>query len=476
MNQSGNPILSGDWPDPSILRHDGAWYMTFSSLLYRPSMMIVKSDDLVHWQFVAYAFNDFDKDIWAPDLTEVDGHFYIYFYAEQENWVIHSNRLESGWSAPLALGIPDFIDPGHVQDPITGQRWLFLGKGMRVPLSADGLRVTGKPEKVIDDILIGAEEDIEGNFIEGPKLFWRNGWVHCLLATGGTAGPATGHRVLSLRSRSLDGGWERSPYNPVLVCPERSALWQCRGHGSLTADENGNSWLIYHAYRKDHFIWGRQCLAQPVRWHTNGWFTVEGQPETMRFPAAASAADDIQQINCDFSRGLPPQWRAFRRLNPNRFQFGNALIIQGEGESLKDSHPLLLTIGDDHFTLEAEVRRTASACPALCLFYNEEHGCAVELGNHEIRILRHNRLLDRFPYPHDEVGLKLEMDDLWVRFYYRAHGRDWLQIANTIDVSGWHHNSYDGFLSLKPGLTVSGSGTGEFRNVRYEKTNKGELR
>ena len=133
------PILPGDYPDPSILRVGSEYYLTFSSLQYRPCLTLLHSSDLTHWDFVTHCFNDFDHDIWAPDLVEVKGRFYIYFYAEQENWVTWADHIEGPWSQPLPLDIPDYIDPGHVVDD-QGQRYLFLGRGMRVKLSDDGLQ------------------------------------------------------------------------------------------------------------------------------------------------------------------------------------------------------------------------------------------------------------------------------------------------------------------------------------------------
>ena len=34
-------------------------------------------------------------------------------------------------------------------------------------------------------------------------------------AVGGTAGPPTGHMVISARSKSIHGPWQNSPYNPI---------------------------------------------------------------------------------------------------------------------------------------------------------------------------------------------------------------------------------------------------------------------
>src|SRR6187401_1976039 len=50
-----NPILGGDYPDPSVLRVGKDYYMTHSSFDYYPGLLIWHSTDLVHWERVAYA-------------------------------------------------------------------------------------------------------------------------------------------------------------------------------------------------------------------------------------------------------------------------------------------------------------------------------------------------------------------------------------------------------------------------------------
>nr|WP_231708514.1 family 43 glycosylhydrolase [Sphingomonas populi] len=45
-----NPILSGDYPDPSVLKDDDDYYMTHSSFDASPGLLIWHSRDLVNWR------------------------------------------------------------------------------------------------------------------------------------------------------------------------------------------------------------------------------------------------------------------------------------------------------------------------------------------------------------------------------------------------------------------------------------------
>jgi hypothetical protein len=62
------PILCGDYPDPSLVRVGGDYYLTHSTFVYAPSLLIWHSQDLLTWRPVVSALPVGDGDIWAPDL------------------------------------------------------------------------------------------------------------------------------------------------------------------------------------------------------------------------------------------------------------------------------------------------------------------------------------------------------------------------------------------------------------------------
>ena len=51
--------------------------------------------------------------------------------------------------------------------------------------------------------------------------------------------------------------------------------------------------------------------------------------------------------------------------------------------------------------------------------------------------------------------------------YASTDGKAWLPYGPTIEVSGYHHNVADGFLSLRPAIYAAGTGEVRFRNFRY---------
>lgn len=173
-------ILRGDYPDPSILRDGGDFYMTHSPFLYSPGFLIWHSKDLMTWTPVCRAMTKVVGSAMAPDLVKHDGRYYIYFPAAGKNWVIWSDDIRGPWSDPVRLEV-GYIDPGHAVDE-DGRRWLFLSAGKRIRLADDGLSVAGKVEHVYDGWDYPEEWETEGKYLESPKLLRRDGWYHKISA------------------------------------------------------------------------------------------------------------------------------------------------------------------------------------------------------------------------------------------------------------------------------------------------------
>ena len=49
-----NPIIPGFYPDPSICKADGRYYMVCSSFQYFPGVPLFESRDLVNWTQIGH--------------------------------------------------------------------------------------------------------------------------------------------------------------------------------------------------------------------------------------------------------------------------------------------------------------------------------------------------------------------------------------------------------------------------------------
>lgn len=229
-----NPIMAGDHPDPSVLKDGDDYYMTFSSFEAYPGLTIWHSRDLVNWEPIGSALKKYIGSVWAPELTKHNGRYYLYIPAKLPGnnniYVIHADNIRGPWSEPVALGNAR-IDPGHIVGE-DGKRYLFLSHGDRVQLSDDGLKIAGPVQHVYDGWKYPAQWDVEGYAQEGPKMTRHGDYYYMTLALGGTAGPPTGHMVVSARSKSIHGPWENSPYNPIIRTESAAEKWWSKGHAT----------------------------------------------------------------------------------------------------------------------------------------------------------------------------------------------------------------------------------------------------
>ncbi len=188
-----NPLVSGDHPDPSIMRDGANYYLTFSSFDAYPGLPVWRSTDLVNWQPIGPTLRKPVGSVWAPELVHHEGRFYNYFHARTPEYrslyVITAERIEGPWSDPVDLKLHAHIDPGHVVGE-DGKRYLFLSNGDRVRLSDDGLATDGAVEHVYDPWRYPVEWVVETFAPEGPKVLRHGAWFYLILAVGRHGGSA----------------------------------------------------------------------------------------------------------------------------------------------------------------------------------------------------------------------------------------------------------------------------------------------
>ena len=171
-----NPIVAGDHPDPSILKDGKDYYMVFSTFESYPALTIWHSTDLVNWQPIDSALTQYIGSIWAPELMQHKGCYYLYIPTKlpghNSNYVVWADDIAGPWSEPVGLdpegGYPDRIDPGHVVGE-DGKRYLFFSHGDYVQLSDDGLSYVGEMRHVYDGWQYPEIWDVESYSQEGPN-------------------------------------------------------------------------------------------------------------------------------------------------------------------------------------------------------------------------------------------------------------------------------------------------------------------
>jgi beta-xylosidase len=475
-----NPIMAGDHPDPSVLKDGDDYYMTFSSFEAYPGLTIWHSRDLVNWEPIGSALKKYIGSVWAPELTKHNGRYYLYIPAKLPGnnniYVIHADNIRGPWSEPVALGNAR-IDPGHIVGE-DGKRYLFLSHGDRVQLSDDGLKIAGPVQHVYDGWKYPEQWDVEGYAQEGPKMTRHGDYYYMTLALGGTAGPPTGHMVVSARSKSIHGPWENSPFNPIIRTESAAEKWWSKGHATLVEGPGKSGWyMMYHGYENGFHALGRQALLAPIVWTDDGWFKAAehdaGKP--IPKPAGGSAVPHGMALSDDFSAnkfGL--QWSFFRGgVSENervRYRDG-VLELEAKGSSPANSSPLTFLAGDQAYQFEVDIDFDDGAQAGALLFYNDKLYAGVGVNKSGFILHRYGMDQARGDKPAGMAN-KLRMRVTNDRHILTVHtsidqGKTWHKYGVQMEVSGYNHNVAYGFMSLRPAIYAAGTGKVRFSNLVY---------
>ena len=457
-------ILEGDNSDPSIVRHGSEYYLVHSSFVYTPGLVVYKSANLVDWTPCSVALNEFTGDVWAPDITVVDGRFYIYFPTlgnhGKTSMVTWADDPSGPWSKPVDLHVGG-IDPEHVVDA-DGRRYLLMSSGDMYPLSADGCSIVGEPVNVYRGWEIPDEYDIESISMEGLNIKKVGEYYYLFAAEGGTAGPPTSHMVVEARSKSVLGPWENAPFNPLLRTQSRDETWWSKGHGSVVDTEDGRLFMIFHAYENGYQTLGRQTLLRELELK-DGWLRLKEGAISLPAPArqkVATASDFV--------------WQTCREHNiSERFYIGqDTLRLVPKGVSPAEGSPLLARTSAHRYEVEACVRlKGGKSSAGLVDYYDERYHFG--FGFDRDGLLRYrrgqvSRAASKCPEANREgcMWLRMRNDANVLTAWYSADGRTWHKFPWGFDVSGVHHNTVYGFLFLRPGIYAGGEGEVEVTDFK----------
>lgn len=280
-----NPVVKGFYPDPSVCRAEGKYYMVCSSFQYFPGVPLFESSDLVNWQQIGYVLTRqeqvmLDKinssgGVFAPTIRYNNGVFYMVTTNDttHENFYVRTDDIHGEWSDPIK------VDQGGI-DPsllfIDGKTY-FLSNGIDAYGDSGVIQCeidinTGKKLTESKCIWHGTG----GRYLESPHMYKIGDYFYLVAAEGGTE---YGHMVTYARSKNVWGPFDSYPKNPVLSNRNKAPyIIQGIGHGDLVQDFNGKWHILTLGFRQIH-LWqtyhhlGREVFLTPVTFGADGWFT-----------------------------------------------------------------------------------------------------------------------------------------------------------------------------------------------------------
>jgi beta-xylosidase len=271
-----NPVINADYSDPDVICTGADYWMIASSFNHVPGLPILHSRDLVNWTLVNHALpllvphEHFSSvhpghGVWAPSLRYHADKFWIYYPDPDFGiYAITSSDPRGKWSVPvLVKGGKGLIDPCPLWDD-DGQVYLVHGwaksrsgicnKLTLHRLTADGL-------KPIDEgrVIINADSLSGWNWLEGPKLYKRNGWYYIFAPAGGVE---SGWQAV-FRSHMPDG-----PYEHRIVLEQGGSPINGPHQGAWVETPSGEHWFFH--FQKIRAL-GRVVHLQPMHWGKDDW-------------------------------------------------------------------------------------------------------------------------------------------------------------------------------------------------------------
>lgn len=258
-----NPLIAADYPDPDVILVDDVYYKVSTTMFIFPGVTVLKSHDLVNWEYCSNAVPRFDfspcfnldgcsryaHGQWATSLKYNDGKFYLLFITLDEGgFVCEATMAEGPWEIrKLAKG---FYDPGLFFDD-DGKIYVAHGYGK---ISITEVNSDFSPKGPDSLVFVG---DIRGG-LEGMHVYKINGLYYLY----GTYGGLDGIQV-ALRSKNIYG-----PYEQKIVISDSTPGINFGIHqGALVQTQTGEWWTVLFV---DSGPFGRFPSLQPVTW-IDGW-------------------------------------------------------------------------------------------------------------------------------------------------------------------------------------------------------------
>ncbi len=313
-----NPVLAGDYPDPSVTQVGNTYWATATSSNWGPTFPLLKSNDLQHWNLVGHVFPGeppawADYYFWAPEINhDANGKIYVFYTAHKRGGnlavgVASADRPEGPYTdhGPL-VGQPDGSIDGFPMADEKGQPYLIWkedGNSVQKPtpiwaqrLNADRTALVGEKTELFRNTATW-----EGNLVEGPGVVRHGGYFYMFYAANGCCGAGCTYATGVARAKNLLGPWEKYSRNPILT---KNDTWACPGHGTAI-ERNGHWYMLHHAYQTTGFEnIGRQGVLSEFTWTPAGW------PEFLAGHSTPRAAAPVPAVVADefASATLAPAW------------------------------------------------------------------------------------------------------------------------------------------------------------------------
>ncbi len=523
-----NPILTGFYPDPSIVRAGDDYYLVNSTFSYFPGIPVFHSKDLKNWKQIGNVIDrpeqmDFmgerlTRGLFAPAISYYKGTFYVTCtdIDHDGNFVATAKDPAGPWSNPVKVPQVRGIDPSIYFDESTDKAYILYNSDApdRKPLYSGhrtiriyefdykNLKVVGEEKQLVNG---GVDLSKKPVWIEAPHIMKRNDWYYLYAAEGGTS---VNHSEVVFRSKDVWGPYVPYENNPILTqkgLPEdRKDPVTSAGHAQFVEGPDGKTYAIFLAvrpYEGDYYNTGRETFIAPVEWK-DGWPIINPDNKEVKYTYTADFKEIKQKdalpqsgnfsYTISFDKALDPSLLFMRTLDKSWYS-----LSKKEGLTLKLKPETIMEMGNPAFigkrqqhlnsTAETELNFTPNnpnEKAGLVILQDEGHfyfvSKTLEDGKPVLQLLksvpREKRMevLAQVPLTSNagKVGIRIASAGDSYRFSYATNGKDWQILKDNVDGKFLSTKVAGGFIGCLYGLYATSSGeasgtTASFKYLKY---------
>ena len=395
-----NPVVRADIPDPDVIRVGDTYYMVSTTMVHFPGATILKSKDMVNWEYCANPLeklldddrynlrkgqNFYSKGMWACSMKYHDGKFYILINGNDSRaWLLTATDPEGKWTVKRLAH--NYYDPGMLFD--NGKVYIVCGINhlTMVELDENFNELRSRVVVVRDDA-----------GLEGCHLY-KHGDYYYIYATYG--GWPSGQ--VAFRSTDPFGTYEEKMLVEKTINGQVNTIHQ----GALIEDTEGKWWTIM---QQDLGALGRFPNLQPVTW-VDGWPIVgnNGVPYQTYTKPVGTNEYPRQMTTTDVFRNFPldMQWEwnhlpqangysLFERAGWLRLKATSTTNLLSQAQNTLTQRIYMRSDKPSIGTVRLDVTKLADGDRAgICIFQDPYAQIGVEKKNGEYKIYWRQDALD----------------------------------------------------------------------------------
>ena len=521
-----NPILTGFYPDPSIVQVGPDYYLVNSTFSYFPGIPVMHSRDLKNWRQVGnvisrpsqmnFLGDRMTRGLFAPAIAYHDGTYYVTctLIDHKGNFVVTAKNPAGPWSDPTFLPEVRGIDPSlyfegdkayvtYNSDPPDNKPLYEGHRSIKIiELNPQTLQTVGEAKIVVNG---GVDLSKKPIWIEGPHLMKRHEWYYLYAAEGGTS---VNHTEVVFRSKSALGPFVPYEKNPILsqreLPKDRKDPITSAGHAQFVQGPDDKTYAIFLAvrpYEGNYYNTGRETFIVPVVWKDE-WPVMDPGPNGVQYSYRASYPEVKQPgaqpqsgnfgYTLTFEKQLDPALLFLRTVDSSSFSLSkaNGLTLKLKPETVAETgNPSFIGKRQQHLYCTTETTlnfapKAANEKAGLVIFQDEKHFyylCkSVEGGKPVLQLFKSTadakqpELLAQAPLRSATASVQLRIKAQGDSYSFDfSEGKTWTVLKDKVDGKFLSTQVAGGFIGCIFGMYATSSGqptatTASFKYLKYE--------